>query len=301
VEAEAQRAVWEAMGTQRKRAEVPQRVQLPQLEGCRPIDCTLVPPLPTDCLLRVLELFAGVGAATQAVVRLGYAVGEVVACERRGAARQAHARSIQQLRKEFPTLVMGRAGAQVHHRLPQDIRLVTAEQLESLGPIDLVVAGWPCQGNNAAGKGRGLDDDRLGLFTELLRVLEVLQELHKRWGRKLAYVIEHVVAGFDRRPKVREHYAAVWGLLGLEVVFDAAQVGSLAHRLRAWWTNLEGTPLKRPAITVQKRPAGLFVHQALRRGRQAKPPRTTGTAPWACVTVGRVSTARLLGMCGNHG
>jgi hypothetical protein len=87
VEVEAQRAVWEAMGVQRKKPEVPQRVQLPQLQGCKPIDWRVVPPLPTDRPLRVLELFAGVGTATQAMVRRGYAVGEVIACERRGAAR----------------------------------------------------------------------------------------------------------------------------------------------------------------------------------------------------------------------
>jgi hypothetical protein len=161
---------------------------------------------------------------------------------------------------------------------------VGAEQLEALGPIDLVVAGWPCQGSSAAGKGGGLDDDSSGLFTELVRVIGILQGLHRQWGQPLGYVIEHVAAGFDRRlPKVREHYAAAPGLLGPKVVFDAAQVGSRAHRLRAWWTNLEGTALLRAAINAQKRPAGLFVHHVLGQGRQAKPPQTTGTAPWACV------------------
>jgi hypothetical protein len=217
------------------------------------------------------------------MARLGYAVGEVIACERRGAARQVHAHAVQQLHKEFPDLVANRTGAQLHHRLPQDIQLVGAEQLEALGPIDLVVAGWPCQGRSAAGKGGGLDDDMSGLFTELVRVMGILQALHRRWGRPLGYVIEHVAAGFDRRPTVQEHYAAARGLLGPDIVFVAAQVGSRAHRLRAWWTNLEGTALLRAAIKAQKRPAGLFVHHVLGPGRQAKPPQPTGTAPWACV------------------
>jgi hypothetical protein len=217
------------------------------------------------------------------MAKLGYAVGKVIACERRGAARQVHAHAVQQLHEEFPDLVTHRTGAQLHHRLPQDIQLVGAEQLEALGPIDLVVAGWPCQGSSAAGKGRGLDDDRSGLFTELVQVLGILQALHRRWGQPLGFVIEHVAAKFDRRLKVREHYAAARGLLGPEVVFDAAQVGSRAHRLRAWWTNLEGTPLLRAAINAQKQPAGLFVHYVLGPGMQAKLPQTTGTAPWACV------------------
>jgi hypothetical protein len=137
-----------------------------------------------------------------------------------------HAHAVQQLHEEFPDLVVNRTGAQLHHHLPQDIQLMGAEQLEALGPIELVVVGWPCQGSSAAGKGRGLDDDRSGLFTELVRVIGIRQALYRQWGRPLGYVIEHVAAGFDRQPKVRKHYAAARGLLGPEVVFDEAQVRS---------------------------------------------------------------------------
>jgi site-specific DNA-cytosine methylase len=134
-----------------------------------------------------------------------------------------------------------------------------------------VVAGWPCQGNSAAGDGQGLDDPRSGLFSEMLRVLTTLQDLHQEWGQPMGYLIEHVAAGYDRRPKVRDHFAAVRGLLGPEVVLDAALVGSRAHRLRAWWTNLEGVPLLRAAVAAQVRPPGLFVHQVLGTGRRARP------------------------------
>jgi site-specific DNA-cytosine methylase len=216
-------------------------------------------------------------------VRLGYHLGEVVACEARGAARQAHAHSLRELQQEFPSRVDVKAGAQLHHRLPQDIRLVNAAHLQDLGPVDLMVAGWPCQGNSAAGGGQGLDDHRTGLFTELMRILNAMQSMHREWGRPLGYVLEHVAAGFDKRPKVREHFAAVRGLLGPELVMDAAQVGSRAHRLRAWWTNLEGIPLLRAVMANQTRPPGLFVHQVLRTGRRAKPPRSAGVAPWAKV------------------
>ncbi|GAQ91734.1 hypothetical protein KFL_008410050 [Klebsormidium nitens] len=126
VAAEAERAVWQAVGEKRKKPGDPKQVPLPQLEGCRPINWNVAAPLPADRPLRILELFAGAGAATQAVARLGYSVGEVIACERRGAARQAHSRALQRLAKEFPNQVSQRAGAQLHHRLPQDVQLVTA-------------------------------------------------------------------------------------------------------------------------------------------------------------------------------
>jgi site-specific DNA-cytosine methylase len=66
------------------------------------------------------------------------------------------------LAQELPTTVAAGAGAQLHYRLPQDIRLVGHDHLHALGPVDLVVAGWPCQGNSAAGEGKGLDDQRAG-------------------------------------------------------------------------------------------------------------------------------------------
>jgi hypothetical protein len=140
-----------------------------------------------------------------------------------------HSHALKALGQEFPDLVSARAGAQLHHHLPQDIRLVGAQQLRELGPVDIVVAGWPCQGRSAAGTGQGLNDGRSGLFTDLLRVLHALQNLHKEWRRPLGYLIEHVAAGGDRRPKVQQRFTAVRGLLGPEVVFDAAQVGSRAH------------------------------------------------------------------------
>lgn len=280
---EAEAAIREAAGRPRRKAEVPSRVEVLQLSGCQPLDWRVIRPLPQDRPLRVLELFADVGAATQALVRLGYSVGEVIACEVRGAARQVHRHAMGQLAKEFPDRCRPGAAAQLHHRLPQDIRLVSSEHLQALGPIDLVVAGWPCQGNSAAGGGAGLDDRRSGLLAELIRVLQTLQALHARWRHPMGYLVEHVAAGTDRRPKVREHYAAARGLLGPEILVDAAQLGSRAHRLRAWWTNLEGIPLLRAAIGCQTRPAGFFVHQVLGPGRQARRPQVAGTAPWAKV------------------
>lgn len=286
IAAEAARAVQAAVGVPRRKVKVPQRVVISQLAGCHPLDQSLVPALPLDRPLRVLEIFAGVGSATQALARLGYSLGEVVACEARGAARVVHAHSLTELAREFPQAVSSKAGAQLHHRFPQDIRLVTRQSLCELGPIDLVVAGWPCQGSSAAGNGQGLDDHRSGLFTELMRVLTELQEEHRGWGRQMAYLIEHVAAGHDKRPRVREHFEAVRGLLGPELVLDAAQLGSRAHRLRAWWTNLEGVPLlSRAALERQERPPGLFVHQILGSGRRAKVPKTAGVAPWAKVEV----------------
>jgi site-specific DNA-cytosine methylase len=134
----------------------------------------------------VLELFAGVGATTQALTRVGYAIGEL-----RCAAQQVYHHTFAQLMKEFPARASSKVEAQLHLRIPQDIRIVTADHLQDLGPIDLVVAGWPCEGSSAAGTGQGLDGRRSGLLVKLLRMLHVMQVLEKARGQPLGYLIEH--------------------------------------------------------------------------------------------------------------
>jgi site-specific DNA-cytosine methylase len=40
--------------------------------------------------------------------------------------------------------------------------------MELLGPMDLIISGWECQGFSAAGFGKGLSDTRYGLFTDMV-------------------------------------------------------------------------------------------------------------------------------------
>ena len=47
-----------------------------------------------------------------------------------------------------------------------DVRNVTPETVD---PVDLIVGGWPCQGNSVAGDRGGMADERSGLFSEVVR------------------------------------------------------------------------------------------------------------------------------------
>jgi DNA (cytosine-5)-methyltransferase 1 len=53
-----------------------------------------------------------------------------------------------------------------------DVREASAS---TLAPVDIIVGGFPCQGISAAGKGKGLADDRSGLWREYARVVRELR------------------------------------------------------------------------------------------------------------------------------
>jgi site-specific DNA-cytosine methylase len=43
--------------------------------------------------------------------------------------------------------------------------------MELLGPVDLIILGWECQGFLVAGFGKSLNDKRSSLFTDMVRLI----------------------------------------------------------------------------------------------------------------------------------
>jgi site-specific DNA-cytosine methylase len=46
------------------------------------------------------------------------------------------------------------------------------EDLKRLDHVNLIIARWPCQGHSRAGTGRGLDDPRSSLSTDLMKLTQ---------------------------------------------------------------------------------------------------------------------------------
>ena len=94
------------------------------------------------------------------------------------------------------------------------------------GTVDVVSGGFPCQDISAAGKGKGLDGDRSGMWREMARIV---REVGPEWVfvenspmltiRGLGTVLADLAAlGFD----------AQWGVLG------ASELGAKHRRERIW-------------------------------------------------------------------
>lgn len=94
--------------------------------------------------MRYLSLFSGIEAATNAWKNLGWTCVGVAEIE------------------PFPCAVLD------HHfpGVPNlgDVTKVTQADIDRLGPIDVVIWGSPCQDLSIAGRKRGLDGERSGLF-----------------------------------------------------------------------------------------------------------------------------------------
>jgi DNA (cytosine-5)-methyltransferase 1 len=119
--------------------------------------------------VRFLSLFSGIEAASAAWLPLGWECVAVAEIE------------------PFPCKVLA-------HHYPEvpnlgDITKITKEQIESLGHIDLVVGGFPCQDLSVAGKRKGFTNDdgsttRSGLFYTALRI--------SRWSNARWLLLENV-------------------------------------------------------------------------------------------------------------
>ena len=117
--------------------------------------------------LTLVELFAGIGGFSCGFERAG--VKTVAAVEIDPAARRVFS-------KNFPDAA-----------LFDDVTKVGGDELRAVGFVPergIITGGWPCQDISIAGRGAGLDGERSGLFSEVLRLLD---ELTPQW-----FVLENV-------------------------------------------------------------------------------------------------------------
>jgi len=158
-------------------------------------------------MLRVLDLFAGIGGFSLGLERTGgFETGAF--CEIDPKARLV-------LSKHWPDVPIF-----------EDITTLTKERLTSIGPIDVITGGFPCQDISLAGKGAGLEGSRSGLWYEYHRIIEETQPKYA--------IIENVSAlrsrGLDQvlRSLSEIGYDAEWHCI------PASVVGAPHRRDRIW-------------------------------------------------------------------
>ena len=130
-------------------------------------------------------------------------------------------------------------------RRHNDVRQVGSHNLE---PVDIICGGFPCQDLSTAGKQRGIDGARSGLWSEYARIVRELRPryvvvenvaaiIHRGLGRVLG---DLAACGYDAiwdcipaqaigAPHRRDRlFIVAWSLLGE----DVANSGCIGHRLQ---------------------------------------------------------------------
>ena len=174
---------------------------------------------------------------------------------------------IKQLQARYPRQLPASAVQGCMSRLPSNISLIGEEDLQRLGRVDLVMAGWPCQGHSRAGLGKGLQDPRSSLFWELLRLLRWWQRMQ---ATPVGYILENVLPLGTVDPQAQANAQLVCRYLEKPVAVDAAALGSYTHRLQWNWKNLASASGISAALHQLARPAGRHVDHILDKGRYAQ-------------------------------
>ena len=164
--------------------------------------------------MRFLSLFSGIEAASAAWAPLGWtcvAVSEI----------DKFANEV--LRCRHPNV-----------RNLGDVTKITETDIASLGDIDVVIFGSPCQDLSIAGKRKGLDGARSGLFFDAMRILA----WSRFWCGTRFAVWENVPGAFSSN-KGCDFAAVVDALSGLDGTPVPPRVGVRKAVLRApnQWSN----------------------------------------------------------------
>jgi hypothetical protein len=230
--------------------------------------------------LVVVELFLGISATTEALLRAGVKIKKLYCCEIDPKARAVTKSRASDWLQVFLELLQPAALKGFHSFLPQNVELIGNSHVLAMEKPDLTVAGFPCQGfSRASGQARGLADPRTHLLTEALRVIHLI---HRRRGN-CGWLIENVDATDHPIDSVRMDFnEVVKRLLGEGVAYDAISVGSYAHRYRRYWQNLFLGPLLHEMVEKRflMRSVDQQVQDVLEPRRFAQTCQHTEQGPW---------------------
>ena len=159
----------------------------------------------------VLSLFDGMSATQQALKELGVPVSLYYASE-------VDSYAIKITQKNFPNT----------------IQLGDVCNVSIADHIDLIVAGSPCQDLSFAGKGKGLDGERSGLFFEAIRIIKEAKAINPN----VKVLIENVKMKQEHMDTMSNALSEALGERVTPQLLNSRLV-SAQNRQRLYWYNWE--------------------------------------------------------------
>ncbi|KAJ9522419.1 hypothetical protein QJQ45_008293 [Haematococcus lacustris] len=189
----------------------------------------------------LLELFGGLCAGLDMCLRNGISVHQYIYCDTDPAAQHVAHHRLAHLSAQYPAQLPPCAYVAAFTTLPSDVHHVTTKQLVHCGATAgrqwLVVAGRECQDLSPAGSQAVMHGPHSSTHTACLRIVGALRQLQR--SLPPAYIFENAAVQHNFiSSAVREQLQPLCHMFGEPLCFDAAMVGSFAHRVRNYWTNL---------------------------------------------------------------
>ncbi|CAI7924616.1 unnamed protein product [Closterium sp. NIES-54] len=126
----------------------------------------------------LVELFGGIGAGLAAALEASLRVKKWVYVELEPEVRRMAWKHAQMLQQRYPAQLTKEVLREAMQNKKWDMGQITKEDVDSWGKVDLLVAGWECQGTSRAGKGKGLHDERTAMVTKLLTIMTWAREVN---------------------------------------------------------------------------------------------------------------------------
>jgi hypothetical protein len=198
----------------------------------RPLDVGMVdkrtPMSDTSTGMVVVELFPGLTATTEALLRQGVRIQKVYACERDARSRLIDARRLALLYTTYAEQLSENALRECHSHLPAHPIQITWGHVATMVKPDVVVASFPSNGFSYTLEkaSQGMRDARtLRILEEAIKIIQLINSL---WpGSPCAYLFETIDATNHPQENVRDEFNnVVKGILGLGVSFEPLAISS---------------------------------------------------------------------------
>ena len=120
-----------------------------------------------------------------------------------------------------------------------DIKGIDEDVIKSIGKIDLVLGGSPCQGFSRAGKGLNFEDNRSKLFFNFVDILNIV----KKYNPNVKFLLENVQMKKEWIEVINEY-------MGVEAININSKLVSAQNRPRLYWTNINFEPIQDKNINL---------------------------------------------------
>ena len=120
-----------------------------------------------------------------------------------------------------------------------DINNIDEDIIKSIGKIDLVLGGSPCQGFSNEGKGLNFEDSRSKLFFNFVDILNIV----KKYNPSVKFLLENVQMKKEWIEVINEY-------MGVEAININSKLVSAQNRPRLYWTNINFEPIQDKNINL---------------------------------------------------